>query len=129
MLAYYINHPHEDKPDMSHWTKIQALAYQDTTESIEKLKHYVLEAQRIRVDLPLVRVYCPNTENETTTIRLTNEGPETHKLKKGDTILLQLVCMRLLCPFTPPVYLFRDIDFFAEEGTRRKIRIPQPGLH
>ena len=108
MLACYIDHPHENKPDMSHWAKIQALAYQDTPESVEKLKHYVLEAQRIRVDLPLVRVYCPNTENETTTIRLTNEGPKTkaktHKLKKGDTILLQLVCIRLLCPFTPPVY-------------------------
>ena len=97
-MAYFVDHPHEDKPDVSEWVRVQNLAYEtlNPKQTFENLKRYVLEAQRLRVDLPLVRVYKPEAENVTFSIQLNNgdggSRPEQHTLRKGDRIILQLVC-------------------------------------
>ena len=94
MLAYFIDHPHEDKPDVSQWIRVQNLAYETSNPKkvLEDLKRYVLEAQRIRVDLPLVRVYSPSNDKATFNLQLDNGNkPEQRTLRKGDKILLELV--------------------------------------
>ena len=91
MLAYFIDHPHVDNPDVSHWTSVQNLAYEDTPKATAQLKRYILEAQRIRVDLPLIRVYSPAKANDTFKLRLGNDKKDTCTLVKGDKVLLQLV--------------------------------------
>ncbi|TAQ84346.1 hypothetical protein B7494_g7332 [Chlorociboria aeruginascens] len=93
VLAYFIDNPHEEHPDMGDWINIQKLAYDDSLESASQLKRYVLEAQRLRVDLPLMRTYAPVNPKDTIEIVLNNSNqgpPEKRTLISGDKILLQL---------------------------------------
>lgn len=94
MLAYFIDHPHEKEPDVSNWINIQNLAYENTPEANETLKRYVLEAQRIRVDFPLVRTYSPTKPEKEFKLRLTNDTTEEVTLRKGERVILQLVCVQ-----------------------------------
>ncbi|MCJ1308958.1 hypothetical protein MMC25_002613 [Agyrium rufum] len=97
VLAYFIDHPHEEEPDVSDWIEIQRLAYKNTPEADQTLKRYVLEAQRLHVDLPLVRVYKPakgtTSAGATPELSLTNsdsKDQKKHVLQPGDKFLLEL---------------------------------------
>lgn len=53
------------------------------------IKHYVLEAQRLELDIPLTRVY---TGSRSTEVTLTAEQLKIMKpWKKGDVLLLDVV--------------------------------------
>ncbi|MCJ1465542.1 hypothetical protein MMC07_004160 [Pseudocyphellaria aurata] len=90
VLAYFIDHPHEKEPNVSNWIEIQNLAYENTPEAHETLKRYVLEAQRIRIDSPLVRLYSPTKPGKEFKLRLTNDTTDEITLRKGDRVLLDL---------------------------------------
>ena len=76
---------------MSHWIELQKLAYESSDDSVAKIKQYVLEAQRLRVDLPLIRHYEPKSPAGNGSVRSTRSGDVLKDLKPHDRLLLQLV--------------------------------------
>lgn len=60
MLSFFVEHVHEDTPNVANWAVIQSLANKKNDPAADDLiAKYVLEAQRIKMDLPIVRQYLP----------------------------------------------------------------------
>ena len=88
VIAYFLEHP-------KYWKAIQDLATQDTPAADEKLKRWVLEVQRIAVDLWIVRTPTKNDPN--TSLHGTEGNGEdkkevTRTVKKDDILVLKVVC-------------------------------------
>lgn len=65
VIAYHLDHP-------KYWVAVQDLAFQDPPAADEKLKRWVLEAQRIAVELWIFRT--PTKDDPNTSLHGT-EGP------------------------------------------------------
>lgn len=78
-----------DEQNGRYWEAIQ------NSKDEKVIRKYVLEAQRLHMDLPLVRKYMPSNDNESKQIVVAKEDGQTKAfkktLRKGDTILLQIV--------------------------------------
>ena len=81
------------------WLDIQKLALDDSAASDEKIKAYVLEAQRCSVKLPVVRKAVAN-------VVITDEnGVELFSLKEGQSVVCEIVSKIPL--FGPRLLLLR----------------------
>ncbi|KAA6413823.1 MAG: fatty acid oxygenase [Lasallia pustulata] len=86
VIAYLLDHP-------KYWQAIQDLASQDTPAADEKLMRWVLEAQRIAVDLWIVRT--PTKDDPNTLLRGTEGTGEdkkevTRTVRKDDILVLKV---------------------------------------
>lgn len=59
-----------DDQDRTHWRNVQQLAMKHDAESFEEIKQYVLEAQRLNFDIPLVRHFTEPSPSDKSYDRL-----------------------------------------------------------
>lgn len=122
VLAFFIEPtPHETKPDMSLWTNAQNLAFENSIQSNIRLERYVLEAQRLKVDLPLIRKFVPRVATDTFEVKIENAVPgretKTRTLRNGDKILLRMICQQVTL-----IYNREGSDWWIRNKHRRTRR-------
>lgn len=83
-----------------HWKAIKELVDSDNPAADEKIARYVLEAQRINLDIPLVRRYVAaedsqHSDKNPRRLMLVNEKKDgrasPHTFSDGDMFLLEVV--------------------------------------
>jgi hypothetical protein len=65
------------------WLEVQRLAFNDDADSFQKLTKLVLDAERTSIRLPIIRTALKDRDFGTWTV------------KKGDTVILDIVCFAL----------------------------------